>query len=108
MDLSGDVCHRLLACNVQYFPADPEDAAYFGFSAEDIGDYFGDTLMAYNRNFEAVHFISGENSFLSEKPILDKRRKTTIDGRMSCVFVLCLDLCSVRAEAGVKVGLSLN
>ena len=84
MDLSLGVCHRLLACNVQDFPEDPEDAAYFGFSAEDIGACSGDTLMACNRNFEAVHFISGDNSFLSEKPILDKHRKTTIDGRMSC------------------------
>jgi hypothetical protein len=59
---SGGVCERLLACGVQDLPENPVDAENFGFTAEDIGDYFADILSSFNCSFEAIEFICGDNA----------------------------------------------
>ena len=67
VNISGGVVERLIACGVQDLPEDPKDAEDFGFTAEDIGDYFGDVLETYGRNFEAIEFICGDNTSVNGK-----------------------------------------
>ena len=57
------MCKRLLACGVQDLPDGTiiTDALNFGFSADDTGDYLLDVLSKYERSFESIDFLSGDN-----------------------------------------------
>ena len=56
---SGGVYKRLLACGVQ--DTIITDASNFGFSEDDTGDYLLDVLSKYDRSFESIDFLSGDN-----------------------------------------------
>lgn len=60
---SGGVVNRLLSCGVQDLPDGVvvENADYFGFGADDIGDYIFDVLAQYDRCFDHIEFICGDN-----------------------------------------------
>jgi hypothetical protein len=60
---SGGVERYLIAMGVQDLPDGViiENADAFGFSADDIGDYLFDALSRYDRSFEAIEFLSGDN-----------------------------------------------
>ena len=51
----------LLSCGVQDLPDTVEVGNEFGFAAEDIGDYVRDVLNRYNRDWDCIEFISGDN-----------------------------------------------
>jgi hypothetical protein len=64
---SGGVIERLLSCSVQDVPNDDDEAEQFGFTAEDIGDVFFDVMEKYNRSWEAIEFICGDNASVNRR-----------------------------------------
>ena len=62
VNISGGVMQVLLSCGVQDLPTDADSISDIGFTAEDIGDYLYDVLKKYNRGFEAIEFIVGDNA----------------------------------------------
>ena len=63
---SGGVCERLLACGVQDLPEGEKDANEFGFTKADIGDYFLDDLQKFDRHYDAIEFICGDNASVNK------------------------------------------
>jgi hypothetical protein len=66
---TGAIVKRLLCCGVQDLPDEAlgEDAEDFGFTAEDIGDYVLDVLQKYNKSYENIEFISGDNASVNQR-----------------------------------------
>ena len=64
-DKDDTVVRRLIACGVQELPDNPESAANFGFTAEDIGDYFFDVLALYDRDYACIEFVTGDNAYVN-------------------------------------------
>lgn len=52
----------LLSCGVQDLPTDAAEINEIGFTAEDIGDYLYDVLSKYNKEFDCIEFIVGDNA----------------------------------------------
>ncbi len=59
---ANTVVRRLLACGVQDLPLDVAEAESFGFTAEDIGDYFSDVLRTYDKTYDSIQFITADNA----------------------------------------------
>lgn len=57
----GSVMKRLLSCGVQDVPEDLDAAKVYGFTAADIGDYILDVLTFYDRSYDAIEFVCGDN-----------------------------------------------
>ena len=57
---------RLIACGVQDLPSNDNETNDFGFTAEDLGDYIFDILGMYGYDFEAIEFITGDNSYVNQ------------------------------------------
>ena len=55
----------ILNTSVREIPDTTEVAPNFGFSAEDIGDYLYDTLQIYGRDFTAIEFMTGDNTYVN-------------------------------------------
>lgn len=62
----GTVVKRLLACGVQDLPENAEEAASFGFTAEDIGDYLSDILICYGHDLSSIEFLTGDNAYVND------------------------------------------
>ena len=62
VNTSGGVMKVLLSCGVQDIPTDELEISEIGFSAEDIGDYLFDVLARYNKGFDAIEFLVGDNA----------------------------------------------
>jgi hypothetical protein len=58
---SGGVITRLLSCGVQDLSDGEVLLNTFGFSADDIGDYIFDVLSRYDREFQHIEFLCGDN-----------------------------------------------
>ena len=62
VNVSGGIMQVLLACGVQDIPTEEDEINEIGFTAEDIGDYVFDVLARYNKGFDAIEFIVGDNA----------------------------------------------
>lgn len=79
---SGGVERYLLACGLQDLPDGVviENADAFGFGADDVGDYLLDVLSRYDRGFEAIEFLSGDNCSVNGA-LADKTTSTYVTSR---------------------------
>ena len=59
---SGGVMQVLLACGVPDIPTDAAEINEIGFTAEDIGDNLCNVLRRYNKGFDCIEFIVGDNA----------------------------------------------
>ena len=64
---SGGVEKRLVSFNVQDFPQIGESTGDFGFTAEDIGDCMNQILTEMGRSWQAVEFLSGDNTAVTPR-----------------------------------------
>lgn len=57
---------RLLCCGVQPSPIDAVESRNFGFTAADIGDYLFDVLARYDKSYESLEFMCGDNAAVNQ------------------------------------------
>ena len=63
-DQGTSILKRMIACAVPDLPEEgnEDEAADFGFAAEDIGDVLFFSLQRYSRDFSSLLFLTGDNA----------------------------------------------